>query len=814
MNSPLRVLSLVGSPTADGGFRERFETRLGEAGEHADGPARTGAERATVVVAESVTDGLERLFEESIDCVVAGHDPPKPDGFALLDAVSDVAPDVPVVFFPRDGSEEVAIDAMRRGAADYVPRRDASDEPAVERLARRVLEAVADRRSAPFERLPLGAAIWDADLELVVTNAKGEELLGRRRVDLRGEPLSTFVPDGDVDGDPVDSIRSRLRAADGDAVEAIERTRTATGESIVCEWTHRGTLDGDGDLDAVVSTFHDVSERVERERRVNELRDRLRELTYTSTVDETADAAADAAADVMEAPLSGVHVLNEGETTLSLAGSPELLTDAFETLPSYERDAPPGTRSAFVWDVFESGEPARVDDVEADDRIDEPTPARSVLIHPIGEHGVFIVSAREPNVFDDTDDALAEILARTLTTEMNRVKREERRRERERRLSRLHEATRDLIESETEREVAERAITAAEEILGFSITLVRLYDDEQGGLVPIAESDSVADVLPERNTFSSDGGSLNWQAYESGEVVLHDDIEGTSALDSGTGLRSLLILPLGTFGTMSVGEVEPRAFDETDVSMARILATTVETVLEAHERKAELRKQRDELEAQNARLERFADVLSHDLRNPLNVARGRLELARDDCTCEATEHYGAIDNAHDRMGTLIDGLLAVAREGEAVTDPETIDLRGILERCWRTVDTGDAELRVRTDATVVADPTRLKQLLENLFRNSVEHGTADGGTKPVITVGDLDGDVGFYVEDDGPGIPEDLREKVFEFGYTTTADGTGFGLSIVSRIAEAHGWGVAVTEGEVGGTRFEFRTSGTPPEPP
>jgi signal transduction histidine kinase len=90
--------------------------------------------------------------------------------------------------------------------------------------------------------------------------------------------------------------------------------------------------------------------------------------------------------------------------------------------------------------------------------------------------------------------------------------------------------------------------------------------------------------------------------------------------------------------------------------------------------------------------------------------------------------------------------------------------------------------------------------LENLFRNSVDHG----GVDVTITVGALDGGDGFYVADDGEGIPEAEREKVFDTGYTTTSDGTGFGLNIVAEIAEAHGWAVEAVEAADGGARFEF----------
>ena len=63
---------------------------------------------------------------------------------------------------------------------------------------------------------------------------------------------------------------------------------------------------------------------------------------------------------------------------------------------------------------------------------------------------------------------------------------------------------------------------------------------------------------------------------------------------------------------------------------------------------------------------------------------------------------------------------------------------------------------------------------------------------------------GCYVEDNGPGIPEDERERVVEAGYSTAADGTGYVLSIVGTIADAHGWEFALSTGEEGGSRFEF----------
>ncbi|MFT4882667.1 MAG: PAS domain S-box-containing protein [Natronomonas sp.] len=197
----------------------------------------------------------------------------------------------------------------------------------------------------------------------------------------------------------------------------------------------------------------------------------------------------------------------------------------------------------------------------------------------------------------------------------------------------------------------------------------------------------------------------------------------------------------------------------------------------------------------NERLEQFASVVSHDLRSPLNVAQGRIELARDQYD---SENLDSAAQAVDRSLTLINDLLTLAREGESVSDVEAVDLAEICENCWQTVETGDATLSIEADQTIRADRSRLQQLLENLMRNAIEHG----GENVTITVGDLDD--GFYVADDGPGIPEDEHEDVFEAGYSTTDEGTGFGLNIVNEIVEAHGWEITVGDSKDGGARFEI----------
>jgi PAS domain S-box-containing protein len=237
------------------------------------------------------------------------------------------------------------------------------------------------------------------------------------------------------------------------------------------------------------------------------------------------------------------------------------------------------------------------------------------------------------------------------------------------------------------------------------------------------------------------------------------------------------------------------------------------------------RKHRErELERANEQLEQFASVISHDLRNPLSVARGHLELAQES---PEEKHLEKIDDALDRMEAIVDDVLRLAREGESIGETEPVDLASSARTAWEHVETDDATLVIADDATIEADRDRLLQLFENLFRNAVEHavpgnpfarssastaadptGDVDGSppgesatTQLTVTVGVDDA---LYVEDDGQGIPDDEREDVFEAGYTTGRNGTGFGLSIVTQIAEAHGWTVEIAEETDSGARFEF----------
>ncbi|GAA0220148.1 ATP-binding protein [Halobaculum roseum] len=273
-------------------------------------------------------------------------------------------------------------------------------------------------------------------------------------------------------------------------------------------------------------------------------------------------------------------------------------------------------------------------------------------------------------------------------------------------------------------------------------------------------------------------------------------------------------------------------FPDPDADGRRVVGRVARDVTDRVDRERLLRTERDRLEA-------LSSAVAHDARNAIQVIRGRALLAEEslpDDAEESREHLSALDVGVDRLGDLVDSLESLRGLNDPVTDPMPVSIAEAARDAWATVAAPDATLRVRADPLMLGDPARVRTMLENLFRNSVEHGSSatrapaepaaervDGGdpcgggadstptprddrdgSSVTVTVDALDDARGFAVSDDGSGIPEDERDRVLEFGYSPTG-GTGLGLGIVSGIADAHGWQIDVADSDSGGARFELR---------
>ncbi len=233
-----------------------------------------------------------------------------------------------------------------------------------------------------------------------------------------------------------------------------------------------------------------------------------------------------------------------------------------------------------------------------------------------------------------------------------------------------------------------------------------------------------------RDSFPVDG-TYEGQRFQS--VIDLDDVDEDlhSAVEAGTAVTNEFSMSLPDDTRYYRLRLIPYRYDGAQHAFAII---TDGTSLKKTEQ--ELQETVSELSKKNDRLEQFASVVSHDLRNPLNVATGYLELV--DASGDE-QHLEKVANALDRIENLISDLLTLAQEGKSVGDLYPVDLASAVNRAWSTVDEGDMELVVDTDATVLADGDRLQQLFENLFRNAHEHA----GDDATVTVGALDDEAGF-----------------------------------------------------------------------
>jgi len=362
----------------------------------------------------------------------------------------------------------------------------------------------------------------------------------------------------------------------------------------------------------------------------------------------------------------------------------------------------------------------------------------------------------------------------------------------------LQRTTRRLLEATTPEAAAEIVIDGLESAFAFDTAGIWLATDDQ--LEPVAQTEHGQTLIDEPPTYSPGAESLSWTAFEEGTTKRVTTMaEHPDRANPETPISSELIVPLGSYALINIGSTEPDAFSEADAERVKLWADTVTEAFARIDQLQRLKSREDELTRQRDRLDQFASVVSHDLRNPINVASGRLKLAAADCD---SDQLDIIDRALTRMEELIDDTLTLARQGRAIGETDPVQLARLAERAWANVATSGGRLAVADPPVVDCDPDRVVELLENLFSNAITHGGGTEADPVTVTVGEMKD--GFYVADDGIGIPESKTAAVCESGFTTAEDGTGFGLDIVQTIADAHGWRVNVTESENGGARFQF----------
>lgn len=363
----------------------------------------------------------------------------------------------------------------------------------------------------------------------------------------------------------------------------------------------------------------------------------------------------------------------------------------------------------------------------------------------------------------------------------------------------LEEARHDLYELLQQEipfeEFAERALQLGKEYLDVENGHLTKIDSESDYWKALASTDPPCGTFPPGLIEDLNTTYCRKTIEKGSTIALHDAVNQGWEDDPAFETHRIscyhgtpLFVSNDTYGTVCFVSEEARdqPFTADETLFAELIARMIEHEL-----------QQQHIQDRVERLDQFANIISYDLRNPLNVAQGRIGMARN-----ATEnpHLETAENALDRMDTIITEVLAMAQQGKEVEETEKITLSGVADESWLAVATPEANMQIDQDLVFTADIDRCRQLFESLFRNAIEHG----GDDVTVRVGPLRASDGFYVEDDGPGIPESERDDVFETGYATGEDGVGLGLAIVDEVVSAHHWNINVATGRDGGARFEI----------
>ncbi|WP_436933576.1 PAS domain S-box protein [Halovenus marina] len=700
--------------------------------------------RVTTSGSDAAVDACERAAP---DCVVSRYELAGTDGVELLERMRARWPDLPVVLFTAAGSEAVAEQAVSAGVTAYVR---ASGSESVDRLVERIDAALESSRESTDSAL-LREALEET--VLVYDPARDDPDRIREAVcdhwghspeecdSRQGSPQAQIQPE------PSRSVAEWVDRARTEGTQRFEwPCTTLDGREFWAEVTLNPiSQEGDDQLVVVVRDITAQRRKAQRLQAFQEAVEHAGHSIYITDVD----------------------------------GEIEYVNDAFETATGYsEREAVGQTPSLLksgkhdeeyyeqLWETILTGE------TWEDELVNE---------HKDGSR--YIANQTIAPITDETGEVVRFVAVNADITEQKR---------REQQLQTLYEATAEWLDADSKTEVCAMASDQLAALLEFDEHGFHLYDEATGCLEPIAVSAGEAIPTDDVPAFA-EGEGIAWRVYETGEARRYDDVRtDPDAYNPDTDARSELIVPLGDHGVLLVSSAAPEAFTETDETIVKVLASMLAEVLTRIDRESEL-------EQQNSRLQEFANLVSHDLRNPLSVARAHLDLAKESGDLD---HLADIETAHDRMERIIEDLLWLAREGRAIGQTETVDLPNLVEQAWSHVDTPEATLLVACEGEITADEDRLQQLFENLFRNSIEHG----GSDVALRIGSLDD--GFFVEDDGPGIPVDEREQVLDPGYSTAEESTGYGLAVVDRIVDAHGWSLTITDADDGGARFEVRNVG------
>lgn len=368
----------------------------------------------------------------------------------------------------------------------------------------------------------------------------------------------------------------------------------------------------------------------------------------------------------------------------------------------------------------------------------------------------------------------------------------------ERNLGRLHEATRRMLLTGSPDEIADLVSRAAIEILDLPVNAVHLYDDGTDSLVPAAHSAACEEILGPPP--SLDRG-LAWEAYQSGTVDVCTDLTNEDRVfNADTPFRSELLIPLGEHGVFIVASTDLAEFSETDITLAKLLGANATVALDQMTSEQRLEQQRDNLEL-------LTRMMSHDIRNDLQVVGAVAEILGDSVEGAQREYVDRIrrstEAAVDLTTSAQELTEAMLRSGAdaapvalgPVLGDEIAEIRETNPEAVVTVEGEIADVSVHADRM-------LDSVFRNVLKNAIQHNDAE---TPEITVRVAvdDDHARVRIADNGPGVPDDRKEDIFGRGERgLSSHGTGIGLYLVQTLTEQYGGCVFVEDNEPRGAAF------------
>jgi PAS domain S-box-containing protein len=675
----------------------------------------------------------------------------------------------------------------RGGTID--PRTVSSLTPPNEKLAQacrstlteRQLREQRDRFEAVFAAIPepvVNVVVENGTERIVRANKAFQETFVGDERSIRGQDLNELVvPDGQS-------------ANTEGLVEALNRGRPLESE------LKRNTISGNrhflfsgvpvtaGEKAEYFGVYVDITEQKQRQQTLEKLYDAAQELLGERSRQEVCTHAVEVIESVLEYPAVSIHLYQRASEALEPVAVSEQAREKLENEPAGYTD-----RETIVWRAYENREPVRLDDTRQFEGTfqSEDSSIKSVLVLPIGRHGVLITSASEPNAFDDRDMYFLRLLSQSVEIALDRATSEDG-------LRTIQRAVRDALRADTHEEMAERVLEDLPDVLDLPVAGIWKYQPASQQLQPVRQTEQAAELVGDQPVLSK-GKSLAWEAFAEGTTsVVPDASDLDGAHNSKTPIKGEVSVPVGDFGVLTAGSTHKDSFTELDAEILQVLGTNLEAIAEVIDTRQDI----DLLDQVIAR------ILRHNVRNTLTPISGYASKIVEEAAepisgyarrivddCEKLEQTAA----HARK------MRKVVQNRDQIT---TVSLGTTVRSAAASIDEeftdGKLVSRIAETPDVTAHP-ELETAIRHLIRNGFEHNNSDTPRVEVV-VEQLPNGPTVSVIDNGPGIDTYELDTLDEHGESALEHGSGVGLWIVDRIVN---YSEALLE-------FETDTTGTTAE--